>query len=42
MPPGHFRAGRSLELIGGPHRRIVLTQLVDRGLDFDRATYQTA
>lgn len=42
MPPGHFRAGRTLELFGGPHRQVVLMQLVDRGLDFDRATYQPA
>ena len=42
IPPGHFRAGRMMELSGGPHRQVVLVQLVDRGLDFDRATYQPA
>ena len=42
IPPGQFRAGRTLELVGGPHRQVVLMQLVDRGLDFDRATYQPA
>jgi hypothetical protein len=42
IPPGHFRAGRTFEISGGPHRKIVLTQLVDRGVEFDRATYQPA
>ncbi len=40
IPTAHFRAGRTLDLSGGPHRQVVLLQLVDHGLDFDRATYQ--
>lgn len=42
MPAGYFRPGRVLELNGARTARIRLLQLEDRGVDFDRATYEPA
>jgi len=39
-PPGTFRAGRTLELSGGPFARVRLTHLIDRGVDFDRVGFE--
>lgn len=38
-PPGTFRAGRILELAGGPFAQVRLTHLIDRGIDFDRVGF---
>jgi hypothetical protein len=38
--PGTFRAGRILELVGGKYPRVRLTQLIDRGVDFDRVGFE--
>jgi hypothetical protein len=40
LPPGFFRSGRVIEVAGGQHPRVRLVQLVDRGIDFDRASYE--
>lgn len=39
-PPGTFRAGRMLELDGGPFPEVRLTHLIDRGVDFDRVGFE--
>lgn len=39
-PPGTFRAGRILELIGEQRQRVRLLQLLDRGIDFDRVGFE--
>jgi len=39
-PPGYFRAGRILEVATGPVQRIRVLQLLDRGIDFDRVSYE--
>jgi hypothetical protein len=38
--PGTFRAGRVLEMVGGPLPKVRLTQLIDRGIDFDRVGFE--
>jgi len=41
-PPGVFRAGRVLELIVGQKvQEVRLLQLIDQGMDFDRASYES-
>jgi hypothetical protein len=41
IPPGHFRSGRVVEIVAAKQQqRLRLGQLVDRGPDFDRATYE--
>lgn len=40
LPPGFFRSGRIIDVVGGHGPRIRLVQLVDRGLDFDRASFE--
>jgi cyclic-di-GMP-binding protein len=42
LPPGFFRSGRSVDVTGGPLPRVRLVQLMDRGVDFDRASYEPA
>jgi cyclic-di-GMP-binding protein len=42
-PPAYFRVGRILEImIGQKTERVRLLQLIDHGLDFDRASYEAA
>jgi hypothetical protein len=41
-PPGVFRAGAILELSGAPYKRVRATQLVERGIDFDRISFDVA
>lgn len=40
LPPGHFRGGRIVDLAGAPIVRIRVVKLLDRGIDFDRASYE--
>lgn len=40
VPAGWFKSDRLLEIFTGNARQIRLTQLVDRGLDFDRIAYE--
>lgn len=42
LPPGTFRGGRVIDIAGGSLPRIRLVQLVDRGPDFDRASFEPA
>ncbi len=42
LPPGTFRGGRVIDIAGGSLSRIRLMQLVDRGPDFDRASFEPA
>jgi cyclic-di-GMP-binding protein len=39
-PPGTFRAGRILEIVGGQYPRVRLNHLIDRGIDFDRVGFE--
>ncbi len=39
-PPGYFRAGRILESVGSQMPRIRLLHLLDRGIDFDRVSFE--
>lgn len=38
-PPGTFRTGRILELVGGQYPRVRLNHLIDSGIDFDRVGF---
>ena len=38
--PGTFRAGRVLEIIGNTKQRVRLVHLLDRGIDFDRVSFE--
>ncbi len=40
IPVGWFKADRALEVFTDQSRQIRLTQLVERGIDFDRVAYQ--
>ncbi len=42
MPVGTFKLGKSVEIFTGQSRRLRLLRLVERGVDFERATYETA
>ncbi|MDD5248068.1 MAG: hypothetical protein PHY45_03730 [Rhodocyclaceae bacterium] len=42
MPVGTFKLGRTLEVFAGQPRQVRLTRLVERGADFERATYEPA
>jgi hypothetical protein len=41
VPSGWFKKERVLEVYSDHSRQIRLSELVDRGADFDRATYET-
>jgi hypothetical protein len=40
IPSGWFRSQRRLDIYIDRPRQMTLLQLIDRGADFDRATYQ--
>ena len=40
MPSGYFRLGRIMEIYGDCLRQVRLTHLVERGSDFERATFE--
>lgn len=40
LAPGTFRAGRIMELIGEQRRNVRLLRLLDRGIDFDRVSFE--
>jgi len=42
LPPGRFAAGSMIELHVGRAEKIVITAMLDQGMDHDRATYQPA
>ena len=42
LPTGSFKAGRSLEIQGQPGKTVRLTELLERGADFERAAYESA
>ena len=42
LPPGLFAAGSTIELYAGHAEKVVLTAMLDQGMDHDRATYQPA
>jgi len=41
LEPGHFRAGSKVEIATPEPRTLVLTQLIERGVDFDRAGFES-
>jgi hypothetical protein len=42
LPSGWFKRERALEVLAQPERKIRLTRLVERGSDYERATYEAA
>jgi hypothetical protein len=42
LPTGSYKAGRSFEVPGEKPRTLKLTELVERGADFERAAYEAA
>jgi hypothetical protein len=42
LPPGCFAAGSAIELHAGRPEKVVITAILDQGMDHDRATYQPA
>jgi hypothetical protein len=41
IEPGHFQAGMSVEIVGTQAATATLTQLVEKGIDFDRVAFTT-
>lgn len=40
LPAGWFKKDRIVEIVAGQNRRLKLSEMIDRGIDFDRASFE--